>query len=103
MPNQVGKQAQRSRVFLNPYPDMRCTRCPTCSISTLRRTGSLVIPVDLISQVALNTTYHDGPACDLLIAHHHETEEQLALLFARDNPSLIGNDYLVIGTQDCAV
>ena len=31
-----------------------------------------------------------------------EVEQQLALLFARRDPTLIGNDYVVIGTQDRA-
>ncbi len=37
-----------------------------------------------------------------MIAHKNEIEQQLALLFARHNPALMGNDYLVIGTQDRA-
>ena len=40
--------------------------------------------------------------CDLLIAHQDEVEQQLAYLFARRDPTRIGNEYLVIGTLDRA-
>jgi hypothetical protein len=50
--------------------------------------------------VSINKTCRYCPTCDLLIAHKDEIEQQLALLFARHNPALIGNDYLVVGTQD---
>ncbi len=40
------------------------------------------------------------PACDLLITHQDEVEQQLSALFANCAPELIGNDYLVLGTLD---
>ncbi len=98
----LGKQPPRYSFFLNPYPDVRFTRCPKCSGKTLQRKLPLVIHVDPRNPVSINKTCRYCPTCDLLIAHQHEIEAQLALLFARRDPSLIGNDYLVIGTQDRA-
>ena len=101
-PTRLGKQPPRYSFFLNPYPDVRFTRCPKCGGKTLQRKLPLVIHVDPRNPVSINKTCRYCPTCDLLIAHQHEIEAQLALLFARLDPSLIGNDYLVIGTQDRA-
>ncbi len=96
----LGKQAPRYRFFLNPYTDVRFTSCPKCSTRTRQRKLPLVIHVDPRNPVSINKTCRYCPTCDLLIAHKDEIEQQLALLFARHNPALIGNDYLVVGTQD---
>ena len=96
----LGKQAPRYRFFLNPYTDVRFTSCPKCSTRTRQRKLPLVIHVDPRNPVSINKTCRYCPTCDLLIAHKDEIEQQLALLFACHNPALIGNDYLVVGTQD---
>jgi hypothetical protein len=99
----LGKQPPRYRFFLNPYPDMRFTTCPQCGRRTNQRKLPLVIHVDPRNLLSINKTCRYCPACDLLIAHKDEVEQQLALLFTRHDPALIGNNYLVVGTQDRAV
>jgi hypothetical protein len=96
----LGKQPPRYRFFLNPYPETRCTTCPTCRAPTRQRKVPLVIHVDPLNPVALNKTCRYCPACDLLIAHQDELETQLTAFFSAHNPDLIGNEYLVIGTLD---
>ncbi len=98
----LGKQPPRYRFFLNPYRDVRFTSCPQCGKRTKQRKLPLVIHVDPRNPVSINKTCRYCPTCDLLIAHKDQIEEQLALLFARHDPTLIGNNYLVIGTQDRA-
>lgn len=61
-----------------------------------------MIHVDPFNPVAVNNTCRYCRACNFLIAHKDEIEEQLVLLFTRIAPMLMGNDYLVIGTQDRA-
>ncbi len=99
-PKRLGKQPPRSHFFLNPYPDVRFTTCPKCRRRTKQRKVPLVIHVDPLNPVSINKTCRYCPACDLLIAHQAEVEQPLALLFASHDPSLVGNDYLVNGTQD---
>lgn len=101
-PRRLGKQPPRYRFFLNPYTDVRFTSCPQCGNRTRQRKLPLVIHVDPLNPVAINKTCRYCPTCDLLIAHKNEIEQQLAWLFASRDPTLIGNDYLVIGTQDRA-
>lgn len=36
----------------------------------------------------------------MLIAHQNEVEHELAALFSKRAPELVGNNYLVIGTLD---
>jgi hypothetical protein len=40
------------------------------------------------------------PRCDLLILHQDKVEELLAAALAQQNPDLIGNDYLIVGTKE---
>ncbi len=101
-PKRLGKQSPRYSFFLNPYSDVRFTSCPKCRKRTRQRKLPLVIHVDPFNPVAINKTCRYCPTCDLLIAHKDEIEQQLSLLFARHDFTLIGNDYLVIGTQDRA-
>ncbi len=96
----LGKQSPRYRFFLNPYPKVRCAVCPQCNAKARQRKLPLVIHVDQLNPVALNKTCRYCPACDLLIAHKDALEALLTALFAKHNPKVIGNKYLVIGTLD---
>lgn len=97
---QLGKLPPRYRFFLNPYEDMRFTRCPQCEGKTKLRKLPLVIHIDPMLPLALNKTCRYCPYCDLLIVHQDELESLLAAIFSVHNPEIVGNDYLVIGTMD---
>jgi hypothetical protein len=62
----------------------------------------LFIHVDPQTPVILNKTCRYCPACDLLLVHQDELETLLAAMFFRHDPSLIGNDYMVLGTVERA-
>jgi hypothetical protein len=96
----LGKQPPRYRFFLNPYSDARFTSCPQCGGKTRVRKLPLVIHVDRGATIALNKTCKLCPYCDLLIAHQDEIEAFLAAYFGEQAPEVVGNDYLVIGTED---
>ena len=98
----LGKQPPRYRFFLNPYTDVRFTTCPQCRGKTRQRKLPLVIHVHPTQLVALNKTCRYCPYCDLLIAHQDELEAWLAAFFTEHQPEIVGNDYLVIGTEDRA-
>ena len=96
----LGKQPPRYRFFLNPYTDVRFTTCPQCGSKTRVRKLPLVIHIDPLQLVALNKTCRYCPPCDLLIAHQDELEAWLAAFFGQHKPEIVGNDYLVVGTED---
>jgi hypothetical protein len=96
----LGKLPPRYTFILNPYTDARFTRCPGCDRKTKQRKLPLFIHVDPLNPVVLGKTCRYCPDCDLLIVHQDELEAQLEALFAERNPSLIGNDYLVLGTVE---
>ncbi|MGN6672859.1 MAG: hypothetical protein ACTHMA_06130 [Thermomicrobiales bacterium] len=62
----------------------------------------LVIHIEPRQLVALNKTCRYCPYCDLLIAHQDEIEAWLAAFFGQTHPELVGNDYLIVGTEDRA-
>lgn len=99
-PKRLGKQPARYRFLLNPFRDRRFAVCPNCEQRTLLRKVPLVIHVDPLNPVAINKSCRYCPACDLLIAHQDEIEQQLAALFANRAPELVGKSYLTLGTLD---
>jgi len=96
----IGKLPPKYTFILNPYTDARFTRCPGCDQKTKQRKLPLFIHVEPLRPVVLGKTCRYCPACDLLIVHQDELEAQLEALFAERDPSLIGNDYLVLGTVE---
>jgi len=50
--------------------------------------------------IVLNKTCRYGPGCDPILVHQDELEHQLAAQFSELDPSVIGKDYLVLGTVD---
>ena len=100
---QFGKQPPCYRFYLNPYQDLRWTRCPQCESKMHQRKLPLVIHVDPICLLSLNKTCRYCPHCDLLIAHQDDVEDFLAAFFTTYNPEIVGNDYLVVGTLERAM
>lgn len=98
----LGKQEPRYRFFLNPYSDERFTTCPQCRNKTRVRKVPLVIHIDPRLLLALNKTCRFCPLCDLLIVHQDVLETWLAEFLNEYRPELVGNDYLVVGTEDRA-
>ena len=96
----LGKQEPRFKFFLNPYTDARFTSCPQCGNKTRQRKLPLVIHIHDGGMMALNKTCKYCPVCDLLIAHQDEIEGFLTAYFEQNNPEVVGNDYLVLGTED---
>ena len=97
---QLGKQPPQYRFFLNPYEDMRFTKCPQCDSKMHQRKLPLVIHIDPGYLLFLNKTCRYCPHCDLLIAHQNDVEHFLASFFLEQEPEVIGNAYLVVGTLE---
>ena len=96
----LGKLQPQYSFVLNPYTDARFTRCPGCEQKSRQRKVPLFIHVDPFNPVVLGYTCRYCPDCDLLIAHQDQIEALLANLLAEHDPSVIGNDYLVVGTVE---
>ena len=97
-----GELPARYKFFLNPYSDIRFTRCPQCEGKTAQKKVPLMIHVDPHYPINLNYTCRYCPNCDILIAHQDEIEGQLYRLFSERAPEVIGNNYLVMGTTERA-
>ncbi len=50
----------------------------------------------------LDKTRRFCDSCSLLIVHKDELEKRLATTLMKNDPEVIGNDYLIIGTVDRA-
>ena len=90
------------RLFLNPYEDAAFTRCPQCEQPTKLRKFYLVVHVEAPLLLVLHKRCRLCEGCDLLIVKQAELESLMAYAVEQRDPSLIGNDYLPLGTLDKA-
>jgi hypothetical protein len=97
---QLGKLPSQYRFFLNPYVDEQFTRCPSCRDTTKSRKRPFLVHVNPRNLLGLNMTGRYCPACELMILHQDKLEDLLVRACERHDSSIIGNDYLVIGTVE---
>ena len=83
---------------LNPYPDQKFTKCPDCNKKTGQRKLPLFVHVEPRNPIFINYKNRYCNNCDMLIGHKHEIESYLLEAFQQIDASIIGNDYLIIGT-----
>ena len=93
-------QPARYYFFLNPYQDCAFTRCPKCDNKTKVRKHPLVIHIEPDQILNLNKTCKYCTECDLIIVKQADIEALMTGCLEKARPSIIGNDYLVIGTLD---
>jgi hypothetical protein len=99
---QFGAQRPSYQFIMNPYPDLRIARCPLCERATGQRKVPLLIHIDPKQLLALNYTCRYCKGCDLLVAHKHEIEHHLTEMIRQIDPTMLGNDYLIMGTVEKA-
>lgn len=96
----LGKLDSKYNFLLNPYPEIRLSRCSNCEGKTGQRKLPLIVHVDPENLVLLNYTCRYCSNCDMLIGHKHEIEHHLTSMFIKIDSDIIGNEYLVFGTVD---
>jgi hypothetical protein len=99
-PPPVGDLPARDAFLLNPYADVRYTRCPRCGHRTWRRKVPLLLAVAGYGPVVLGKTGPYCAHCRLVIAHRDELEGELTTIFARLAPTGAGPAYAVLGTVE---
>jgi hypothetical protein len=97
---QFGGLPPKYSFMVNPYPDERVSRCPLCDRKTGQRKIPILIHIKPKQSIVLNYTCRFCRDCDLLIAHKHEIEHYLTVLFSQLAPDAIGNEYLAVGTVE---
>lgn len=96
----VGKLTPRYSFLLNPYSDVRLSKCPMCKRLTHLRKFALFIHVEDWGPLILGKTCRYCTPCELIMVHCHELEAELALSPSQFAPDVTGRGYLVIGTVD---
>jgi hypothetical protein len=97
---QFGGLPPKYSFVINPYHDLRFSRCPYCEHKTGQKKIPLLIHIKPVHSIALNYTCRYCPKCDLLIVHKHDLEHLLTEMFRKYNPEAIGNEYLIVGTVE---
>ena len=96
----IGKLKPRYSFLLNPYSDIRLSKCPMCEKPTHPRKFALFVHVHGWGPLLMGLTCRYCTRDELIIVHQDELEAQLADKFATLAPNVVGNDYLVVGTVD---
>ncbi len=100
MKNKFGSLQSKFNFSLNPYPELRFSKCPDCEKKTGQRKRPLFIHVEPHNPILLNYTNKYCSHCDMLIGHKHEIEHYLKMAFEQIKPDIIGNSYVLIGTVE---
>ncbi len=100
MKKKFGSLQPKFNFSLNPYPEMRFSKCPDCESNTGQRKLPLFIHVEPHNPILLNYTHRYCSHCDMLIGHKHEIEHLLKVAFENTAPDIIGNNYLLVGTVE---
>ncbi len=96
----MGKLAPRYSFLLNPYSDVRLSKCPRCGRLTHLRKFALFVHVEGYGPLVLGKTCRYCTPCELVIAHRDELEAELARGPARLRPEAAEDQYFVVGTVD---
>jgi hypothetical protein len=97
---QYGDLSPQYHFALNPYSDLKCSKCPDCRQRTGQRKLPLLLFIKPSHSLVLNFTCRYCAPCDMLICHQGDLEHELATICERRDPLAIGNDYFVLGTLE---
>ena len=95
-----GRLPPQYRFALNVDLDARFTRCPQCKQKMKQRRLPLIVHVEPRYLSVFVQTCRYCPDCDLLIAHADLLGAQMLNWFGEYDSSVLGNEYLVIGTME---
>lgn len=93
----LGKLPPRYKFILNRYEYERLSKCPLCKKQTHERKFALFVHIDEWGPMVMGKTCKYCSPCEMIIAHQHELESDMAYAFSRLAPEVIGNEYLVMG------
>lgn len=93
----LGKRPPRYAFMLNPYSDVRLSKCPKCQKLTHPRKFALFLHINEWGPLTLGKTCRYCSRCELIMAHQDELEDQLMRQLP---PEIARNGYLVVGTFD---
>ena len=96
----IGRQPPRYAFLLNPYTDVRLSKCPTCARPTHPRKFALFVHADGWGPLALGKTCRYCTRCELVIAHKDELDAEIAHSLSKLAPAAVGREYVVLGTLD---
>lgn len=92
-----GGRRPKYSFFLNPYQDVRFTRCPKCQRPTNLRKFALLIHIEGFGLIVLGKTSRFCGPCELIVVHQNELEPEIARVASDTIPNQ-SNQYFVVGT-----
>jgi hypothetical protein len=96
-----GKLKPRYRFALNPFPDVRWSRCPNCEKLMHARKFPLLLHLGGSTLLTIGFTCRYCTPCEFIIAHRHELELEIEIFKARHPDMHVDvDDLFVIGTVD---
>ncbi len=96
--SRFGGRRPKYSFFLNPYQDVRFTRCPKCQRPTNLRKFALLIHIEGFGLVVLGKTSRFCGPCELIIVHQNELEPEIVRVTPDTIPKNQSNQYIVVGT-----
>jgi hypothetical protein len=94
----LGRIPSKYVFVVNPYYDVRFSRCPQCRRATHYRKFALLIHLEGIGLRVLGKTCRYCTRCELIIVHKSELVIELARISSSAASEITEDSYLIIGT-----
>jgi hypothetical protein len=96
----IGKLAPHYSFILNPYTEVRLSKCPKCQKATHLRKFALFIHIDEWGPMVLGKTCRYCSHCEMVMVQRTELEAELADSLSPIAPQVSAKHYLVLGTME---
>ncbi len=93
----------RYTCYLNPFVDLRFSRCPNCEGRTQIRRFALVVHVDPVGIFPTRVSCRWCRACSVVIVHQREFENTLKAGLAAASPGQVDSNYVIIGSLEMRI
>lgn len=93
-----GKLEPKYSFAINPYKDIRMSKCLKCGNKTFKRKFPLLVLSSHAPSIALGFTCVYCAKCEIIIAHKEDFEREVFRAFDKTCPIAKEYEYFVVGT-----
>jgi hypothetical protein len=101
--NKFGKLEPKYSFAINPYKDLRASKCLQCRKKTFKRKFPLLVLSEHAPAIVLGFTCVYCAKCEIIIVHKEDFERELFKAFDKTSPKAKLHEYFVVGTFDKSI
>lgn len=102
-PPRFGGMEPKYTCCINPFTNVRFSRCPACENRTQIREFALVVHVEPEGIYPTRIPCKWCLPCSLIVVHKHELERSIQTGLADISPDQVGSNYFIIGVLEMRI